>query len=481
MASPAVVGVVSNVDAFQSPSYAEIFGPVFWGFCVALVLCGVSALQGYFYFTRYNDKFGVRMLAGTMLTLDFISMALICQSMYYYMSPGTAATTMKALVVILGTIGLAGAIGCVGMMFLFPHNIFSHRNKTFAVLAGIAKGFGAVADVVATIAMCMFLNEAKTGISRTLDFISMALICQSMYYYMLPDFGSFAPLGAVTKELTVECLISAIITFTSQMYFVYQLHMVKSPGTAATTMKALVVILGTIGLAGAIGCVGMMFLFPHNIFSHRNTTFAVLAGIAKGFGAVADVVATIAMCMFLNEAKTGISRTSSLLRSLMNLVINRGILVTAAQILLLITFFATSGHLYWLAVHINTTKLYLYVNTFFGMLNARSALQDRYAGGSGHMSMTLSGSGSNGDTTLHGHGVSRRMTGASLSAFYKLQNAIKGDRDSAASPGPNTSVGLGRSLSTKRTSGMLQTEKVADLEYALGEIRVTTSSTSAEI
>ncbi|KAF7290325.1 hypothetical protein HMN09_01290500 [Mycena chlorophos] len=380
MASPAVVGVVSNVDASQSPSYAEIFGPVFWGFCVALVLCGVSALQGYFYFTRYNDKFGVRMLAGTMLTLDFIS---------------------------------------------------------------------------------------------------MALICQSMYYYMLPDFGSFAPLGAVTKELTVECLISAIITFTSQMYFVYQLHMVKSPGTAATTMKALVVILGTIGLAGAIGCVGMMFLFPHNIFSHRNTTFAVLAGIAKGFGAVADVVATIAMCMFLNEAKTGISRTSSLLRSLMNLVINRGILVTAAQILLLITFFATSGHLYWLAVHINTTKLY--VNTFFGMLNARSALQDRYAGGSGHMSMTLSGSGSNGDTTLHGHGVSRRMTGASLSAFYKLQNAIKGDRDSSASPGPTTSVGLGRSLSTKRTSGMLQTEKVADLEYALGEIRVTTSSTSAEI
>jgi hypothetical protein len=79
--------------------------------------------------------------------------------------------------------------------------------------------------------------------------------------------------------------------------------------------------------------------------------------------------------------------TSSLLKSLMNLVINRGLLVTAAQIILLITFFASSGHLYWsvsfsippsscllpfhvcqltrphrLAVHINTTKLY--VNTF---------------------------------------------------------------------------------------------------------------------
>jgi hypothetical protein len=69
-----------------------------------------------------------------------------------------------------------------------------------------------------------------------------------------------------------------------------------------------------------------------------------------------------------------------MLRSFMHLVITRGILVTAAQILLLITFFATTGHLYWyvvlsnntyethtcrthrLAIHITTTKLY--INTF---------------------------------------------------------------------------------------------------------------------
>ncbi|KAJ7466173.1 hypothetical protein B0H11DRAFT_2048739 [Mycena galericulata] len=267
------------------PSYAQIFGPVFWGFCLSLMLCGVSALQGYLYFTRYNDKLAVRLLAAMMLTLDFLS---------------------------------------------------------------------------------------------------MALICQSMYYYMLPHFGSFVPLNAVTKELVVECLISAVITFTSQMFFVYQLSVVKSVGNTASVMNALVVVLGTIGLGGAIGCVVLMFMFPHSIFMNRNHTFAILAGIAKGFGAGADIVATISMCLFLKSANTGITRTSSLLKSLMHLVINRGILVTAAQIILLITFFASSGHLYWLAVHINTTKLY--VNTFFGMLNARTALHDKYA--TGHMSLS---------------------------------------------------------------------------------------------
>ncbi|KAJ7727437.1 hypothetical protein DFH07DRAFT_970194 [Mycena maculata] len=103
---------VTSAAATAGPTYAQIFGPVFWGFCVALMLCGVSALQGYLYFTRYNDKIGVRLV--------------------------------------------------------------------------------------------------------------------SIYYYMLPHFGSFAPLNAVTKELVVECLISAVITFTSQMYFVYQLHVGKT-------------------------------------------------------------------------------------------------------------------------------------------------------------------------------------------------------------------------------------------------------------
>lgn len=134
----------------------------------------------------------------------------------------------------------------------------------------------------------------------------------------------------------------------------------------------------------------MMFAHPHAVFMNRNHSFAVrpplfnlppspkndidvvspckiLAGLAKGCDATADIIATIAMCLFLTSAHTGISRcvplprpltsriylfihdrrTSSLLRSLMHLVINRGLLVTAAQIILLITFFASVGHLYW--------------------------------------------------------------------------------------------------------------------------------------
>ncbi|KAJ7339737.1 hypothetical protein DFH08DRAFT_963784 [Mycena albidolilacea] len=194
---------------------------------------------------------------------------------------------------------------------------------------------------------------------------------------------------ACVDELVVECLIAAIITFASQMYFVYQLYMVKSVGSTATVVNALVVVLSMAAFASSLGCVVIMFQYPQSIFMNRTYYFAVLAGLAKGFAAVADIIATIAMCMFLKSADTGINRTSSMLKSIMHVVINRGILVTAAQILQLIFFFATSGHLYWLAFHINTTKLY--VNTFFGMLNARPPLKDRHA--TDHMSFSSEATG----------------------------------------------------------------------------------------
>ncbi|KAJ7156525.1 hypothetical protein C8R43DRAFT_1183920 [Mycena crocata] len=212
------------------------------------------------------------------------------------------------------------------------------------------------------------LRQCITGVS-----LFHSLQRQALHPYLgrndaLPEHGSLAPLNAVTSELSVECLISALITFISQMYFVYVLHIVKNRAKAAFILKALIIMLGTISLAGGVGCVTIMFIHPH--FMHRNRTFIILAGINKAFGAAADIVATVAMCIFLNAADTGITKTSSLLRSLMHLVINRGILVTFGQVLMLLLFFTSTTRLYWVAVHINTTKLY--VNTFFAMLNSRA-------------------------------------------------------------------------------------------------------------
>ncbi|KDQ22798.1 hypothetical protein PLEOSDRAFT_1109896 [Pleurotus ostreatus PC15] len=98
-------------------------------------------------------------------------------------------------------------------------------------------------------------------------------------------------------------------------------------------------------------------------------------GLAKGFGALTDIAATVAMCKLLSITGTGMSSTHSLLKSLIRFVVHRGVLVTLIQTLLLITFYAAPANLVWMAFHDNVTKLY--ANAFFAMLNSREQLKDR--------------------------------------------------------------------------------------------------------
>ncbi|RDB21960.1 hypothetical protein Hypma_010971 [Hypsizygus marmoreus] len=258
--------------------------------------------------------------------------------------------------------------------------------------------------LVRSTAICMLL----------LDLASSILIAQSVYYYLIPHFGSLLPLNSVTPELSAECLISTIITFISQMYFVYQLYNVKRLGQTrwfvlGSITACAVMAFGTNFVymkskqylstcdfswrcwhvqfiwfilqatnPPRLACVATMYIFHHGVLANRNGIFAIFFGVAKGFGAVTDILATIAMCIYLTSSRTGISETNKLLNTLVQFVIHRGALVTLIQTALLITFYAAPKNLYWMPFHINVTKLY--ANTFFAMLNGRNHLKDMRGG-----------------------------------------------------------------------------------------------------
>ncbi|KXN83254.1 hypothetical protein AN958_01659 [Leucoagaricus sp. SymC.cos] len=203
----------------------------------------------------------------------------------------------------------------------------------------------------------------------TFDLASSALVAQSIYYYLVPHYGSLMPLSSITPELSAECLFSTIITAISQVYFVYQLVVVKRSGNGSWLIIGAIVIC----LIVTFGCVAAMYKYHHGVLANRNRVFSaelmlhaaelqIFFGIAKGAGAVTDVLATVAMCLFLTSSKTGMNRTNSLIQSLMQFVIHRGALVTLIQVLLLVTFYALPNKLTWFAFHVNVTKLY--ANTF---------------------------------------------------------------------------------------------------------------------
>ncbi|KAF8231794.1 hypothetical protein L208DRAFT_1275019, partial [Tricholoma matsutake] len=157
------------------------------------------------------------------------------------------------------------------------------------------------------------------SLAEIFDLTSSALYAQSVYHYLIPHFGSLTRFASITPEISAECLFSALITFNSQMYFVYQLHSVKRLGT--TTW----IVIGSIAACAvlALACVVSMYIFHNGVLSHRNNFFAIGFGLAKGFGALTDILATIAMCVYLTSSKTGIAETNTLLNKLIQFVVQR--------------------------------------------------------------------------------------------------------------------------------------------------------------
>ena len=93
-----------------------------------------------------------------------------------------------------------------------------------------------------------------------------------------------------------------------------------------------------------------------------------MAGTAKAPAALADIIVTCSLCYSLGYVRTGVrayvvypsmarlfcslsrvarSSTDSVLKTLIRFVIQRGLLVTLVQIVLLVVFYASSSHMYW--------------------------------------------------------------------------------------------------------------------------------------
>jgi len=207
----------------------------------------------------------------------------------------------------------------------------------------------------------------------TLDLADTGLISQALYYYLVPHFGSLLPLQSLVPTLAVECVLSVIITVISQTYFAWQIQSVKGAWTK-TFLPSLVMVFALVSFVSGIGCSVEMVIHNHNVLSNKNHTFVVFAGINKAGSAVADIIATAALCYQLVVSRTGVKQTDSKLRILMQYVIQRGVLLAMIQTLVLVIFLGTGNHVYWLGMHVNVTRMY--ANTFFAMLNGRQALRE---------------------------------------------------------------------------------------------------------
>ncbi|KAF8892752.1 hypothetical protein CPB85DRAFT_1440773 [Mucidula mucida] len=232
-----------------------------------------------------------------------------------------------------------------------------------------------------------------------LDSISTFLCAEGMYVYLIPNFGSMIPLGSLAISLSVDCYLSVLITFISQMYFAWQIYTVMGTnqnGLRRYILPVAVTLFAHVAFFGGIACSTIMIVDKTMILANRSYRFAVAVAIAKGAAALADVIATVSLCYGLSSARTGFQKTDGLIRTLVTYTVQRGIAVTLIQVMFLVLFYGTSQHLYWLALHVNMTRLY--ANTFFAMLNGRDRLKRTKGESEGSSTFIISAEQSRGNS-----------------------------------------------------------------------------------
>ncbi|TDL15239.1 hypothetical protein BD410DRAFT_845367 [Rickenella mellea] len=174
--------------------------------------------------------------------------------------------------------------------------------------------------------------------------------------------------------LAVESVVTILVTVIAQLFFAYRVYLVG--GRKLRIVPILVVAFALLGWGSGIARVILMVVTPMS--QMVSTKMKVVNTLEGGFAAVSDIIATVAMVVILN----------SVLRTLLIYTFNRGIVVTAAQVSMVVLYLCGPQKFYWNPVHMCLTKLY--VNTLLAMLNARAQLRSQAASNSTHELSTKS-------------------------------------------------------------------------------------------
>ncbi|KAJ7267907.1 hypothetical protein C8J57DRAFT_1228520 [Mycena rebaudengoi] len=203
-----------------------------------------------------------------------------------------------------------------------------------------------------------------------------------------------------------------------------------------------------------IACAAVMLMNP--MTPHYNINFQVVFGGSKGANALCDILATIMMCKYLSDSKTGIKSTENLLDTLTKIFMHRGALVMLIQVFTFIMFFAFQNPQYWLAPHLLLTKVY--VNTFFAILNSRTYLREKHFGTS-NMSSFRVHTGSGSDTK-----ASAPMSFATNTGSAVITKEISVESDHGYSTLLNSSI-----FAYDLTRASFQTKEIT-YKFALGMV-----------
>ncbi|KAL5499298.1 hypothetical protein ACEPAH_1816 [Sanghuangporus vaninii] len=213
----------------------------------------------------------------------------------------------------------------------------------------------------------------QVALMLLLDLSTTALSSEALHYYLVVNFGNPLALLYMTKPYVAEYAITLIIIFLSQTFYMWQIYTVNR--TVWIPLLITKIFLATCSLGGGIALTVELFKVDLLMGNLSDSTIMICLSLATSFTAACDIVSTAAMCYYLAFRRSAYKERNTLLKTLLFLAVNRGVLATVAQIGHLALFVAFPSRAYWMPFHLSLSKLH--VNTLLAMLNSRTTLRAR--------------------------------------------------------------------------------------------------------
>ncbi|THU80499.1 hypothetical protein K435DRAFT_874328 [Dendrothele bispora CBS 962.96] len=203
------------------------------------------------------------------------------------------------------------------------------------------------------------------------DFATTCLHAQILHHYLVEQYGNIIILSFIPVSLVVEYFLMLITVLAVEYFFAFRVWQLQKFHWA---VPALILLCSTggagCGIASAIGQAQDNQIASLDL---RKQKFEV--GWNYSLSALSDIITTIALSWSFFSSKTGIRRTDTLLKKLLQYTVTRGLFVSLMQTALVITFLVNPVKLWWTPFHLSMGKIY--VLTMVAMLNTRKNLHTK--------------------------------------------------------------------------------------------------------
>ncbi|KAL7284836.1 hypothetical protein ACG7TL_002149 [Trametes sanguinea] len=138
-----------------------------------------------------------------------------------------------------------------------------------------------------------------------LDTLTTVFAAHALYTYVVNDYLQPVKLGVVTWSLIMEDYLTVVIATIVQFYFTRSLWIFSRRNRP---LAAILVFLTLLGLGSGTWIAADLFMEPSVVTLYAVVKPRIVVAVCSGSTAVADVIISAGLCIFLQMSRTGIQR-----------------------------------------------------------------------------------------------------------------------------------------------------------------------------